>query len=242
MHVYLHDPSNKRRLAASVDESYTLRGFYARFPERDAVITVAQQFGPIPGARDELLVLEAYLWPGAAGVGRVVSRWRRDGYRNAWDELRRQVTTSTGLDIGAPERGGRNPNPTADPRPFIAGAEWTFASTMPDNPHHYVVERDFGGPAFDDFVALIQAGESAATGGTTTGRSRSTTSTTGSCGRTTRAGLSIASRVPRRAGTRSRGHSGGPEVTSRPPTGPRGGSVPQGRARAYGRRDRGYRC
>jgi hypothetical protein len=154
MHVYLHDPSNKRRLAASVDESYTLRGFYSRFPERDAVITVAQQFGPIPGARDELLVLEAYLWPGAAGVGRVVSRWRRDGYRNAWDELRRQVTTSTGLDIGAPERR----NPTADPRPFIAGAEWTFASTMPDNPHHYVVERDYGGPAFDDFVALIQAG------------------------------------------------------------------------------------
>ena len=29
---------------------------------------------------------------------------------------------------------------------------------MPDNPHHYVVEGDSGGPAFDDFVALIQAG------------------------------------------------------------------------------------
>ena len=46
----------------------------------------------------------------------------------------------------------------ADLRAFIARVEWTFAKTMPDNPHWYIVERKIGGPTFDAFVALIQKG------------------------------------------------------------------------------------
>jgi hypothetical protein len=51
---------------------------YGRLP------TIAQQFGPIPGERGELLVLDAHLWPGAQLLGHVVCKWRHDGYKNAW--------------------------------------------------------------------------------------------------------------------------------------------------------------
>jgi hypothetical protein len=35
------------------------------------------------------------------------------------------------------------PNPPADydPRPYVAAQAWTFAKTMPDNPHEYVLIR-----------------------------------------------------------------------------------------------------
>jgi hypothetical protein len=84
------------------------------------------------------------------------------------EQLLRQVETSTGLDIGSSPSGNREqqPAPTpaspdreaANPRAFIASVEWIFASTMPENPHWYVVEREVGSPAFDAFVALIQDG------------------------------------------------------------------------------------
>jgi hypothetical protein len=53
--------------------------------------------------------------------------------------------------------------PSHDPRAFIASTAWTFASTMPENPHEYVVERDLRGDpeahaAFRAFVAHVRSG------------------------------------------------------------------------------------
>jgi hypothetical protein len=50
-----------------------------------------------------------------------------------------------------------------DAQAFVDSVEWTFASTMPKNPHEYVIERDFRGDAeahaaFRAFVALVRAG------------------------------------------------------------------------------------
>ena len=37
---------------------------------------------------------------------------------------------------------GGDPPEDYDPRPYIAANEWTFASTMPENPHEYVLLRN----------------------------------------------------------------------------------------------------
>jgi hypothetical protein len=43
-------------------------------------------------------------------------------------------------------------------REFVASANWVFAKTMAAyNPHHYIVERDEGGPALSAFVALVRS-------------------------------------------------------------------------------------
>jgi hypothetical protein len=42
---------------------------------------------------------------------------------------------------------------------FLASAGWRFASSMADNPHWYVLERDYGGPVFDALVERIEQGE-----------------------------------------------------------------------------------
>jgi hypothetical protein len=43
-------------------------------------------------------------------------------------------------------------------REFVASANWVFAKTMAAyNPHHYIVERAAGGPAFSAFVALVRS-------------------------------------------------------------------------------------
>jgi hypothetical protein len=43
-------------------------------------------------------------------------------------------------------------------REFVASAKWVFAKTMAAyNPHHYIVERDEGGPAFSAFVVLVRS-------------------------------------------------------------------------------------
>ena len=44
-----------------------------------------------------------------------------------------------------------------DPRAFIAGVEWRFAATMPDNPHEYILESTAGGPDFLAFYELIRS-------------------------------------------------------------------------------------
>jgi hypothetical protein len=38
-------------------------------------------------------------------------------------------------------------------RRFVAAARWSFAKTMPDNPHHWVK----GGDGFEEFVAFVRA-------------------------------------------------------------------------------------
>ena len=37
----------------------------------------------------------------------------------------------------------------------MEGAAWRFAATMADNPHWYVLERDWGEPAFDALCERI---------------------------------------------------------------------------------------
>jgi hypothetical protein len=45
-----------------------------------------------------------------------------------------------------------------DPHKFIASERWTFAKTMPTNPHEYVVRRNCADPLqFDEFVRFIYA-------------------------------------------------------------------------------------
>ena len=42
-------------------------------------------------------------------------------------------------------------------REWINAQPFTFAKTMPDNPHHYIVERKHGGPEFTAFVSHVLA-------------------------------------------------------------------------------------
>ena len=45
-----------------------------------------------------------------------------------------------------------------DPRPFIERAAWTFARTVPDKPHAYIVESKYADdPDFRTFADLIEA-------------------------------------------------------------------------------------
>jgi hypothetical protein len=39
-------------------------------------------------------------------------------------------------------------------RKLLAEAEWIFAKTMPENPHHYCLRKNFGNDK--DFVYLVQ--------------------------------------------------------------------------------------
>ena len=46
---------------------------------------------------------------------------------------------------------------TFDPRDFIARASWTFARTVPDKPHAYIVEAQYADdPDFRAFADLIE--------------------------------------------------------------------------------------
>ena len=45
---------------------------------------------------------------------------------------------------------------TSELRAWIESVPFTFASTMAENPHHYIVERVHGGPEFDAFVQAIK--------------------------------------------------------------------------------------
>ena len=74
-----------------------------------------------------------------------------------------------------------------DPRAFMASVAWTVASTMPENPHEYLVERDFRGDvdrhaAFRELVALVRSGERRTFLGSATARSRSASTRSGSPG------------------------------------------------------------
>ena len=53
-------------------------------------------------------------------------------------------------------RGEENRVISSELRAWLEAAPFTFASTMPDNPHHYIVERNHGGPEFDAFVRAIK--------------------------------------------------------------------------------------
>jgi hypothetical protein len=122
MHVFTSDPDNSRRLVAQRWEArgHTIRGFWHYDDESGGRITVVQQFGPLEygdhqdvvdrsQSTGELIVLDAYLWPGAQLLAHIVRPWRREGYGKAWAELRRQVQASTGIDMGpAPTRVAKN--------------------------------------------------------------------------------------------------------------------------------------
>lgn len=49
---------------------------------------------------------------------------------------------------------------TFDPHAFVASQQWTFAKTMPQNPHEYIVRGKGNDPEdFDAFVKTIRTGE-----------------------------------------------------------------------------------
>ena len=41
-------------------------------------------------------------------------------------------------------------------RQWIKKQEFVFAKTMPENPHHYIVEKKHGGPEFSEFVEFVK--------------------------------------------------------------------------------------
>ena len=41
-------------------------------------------------------------------------------------------------------------------RAWIKAAPFRFAVTMPENPHHYIVQRESGGPEFEAFVRAVK--------------------------------------------------------------------------------------
>jgi hypothetical protein len=79
----------------------------------------------------------------------------------AYDELdghRQKTVDAFNVAIAELQRLLPSPPRDYDPRPYIEGNEWTFARTMPENPHEYVVLRKSSDPYEHlRFLAWIRA-------------------------------------------------------------------------------------
>jgi hypothetical protein len=51
---------------------------------------------------------------------------------------------------------GAKPSMGVPLRDWIKAQPFTFASTMPENPHHYIIEKTRGGPEFTAFVEYLE--------------------------------------------------------------------------------------
>lgn len=79
----------------------------------------------------------------------------------AWEDLdgtRKPTVEAFKERIAELERLLPSPPRDYDPRPYIAANEWTFARTMPENPHEYVVIRKSTDPVEHmRFLAWLRA-------------------------------------------------------------------------------------
>src|SRR2546423_9266986 len=107
-HVFLRDEANERKLVASIDPNYTLRGFiHDEGDGRRVVIPIEWGQSPTASGKPDVVCMSARLWPGGAKLVDIVRPWRRAGdWRASWDDVRRQVREVTGIDIGHAPSGG----------------------------------------------------------------------------------------------------------------------------------------
>jgi hypothetical protein len=119
---YKQREGHEGRLSATRDERFTIRGTHHRDEESGKTIVVVQQFAPAQGDDEGLLSFSAFLWPGMIFAGHVASDAWKARFADVWLDLRDEVLTLTGLDLGEalpgrpvpPSRRSEDADPTGD--------------------------------------------------------------------------------------------------------------------------------